>query len=524
MDCERLPEFVCLPDGKSEPFEPERIMRSLFAATERLGVPNAFLAQELAEGVLHFLSANSLGPAISVEQLADEIAKVVRELAHPEIAHAFENRQPRQEIVRASAPWPAWFDPMDSSVEMVRAAAAGPLEEFSLNHVYPPDLVSAHKEGLIRLTDLMTPMELAGVANEIPPRDILNAVSTGRQRAGGFLAIDGPEYDLAAEDGGSSEVAEKFAIELFRVSVICGIRPILNLNVPTPPRSAEGSGPLFDGRTPYDPSRRRQIASQLAERASGYGLTVWWHLAADSLDAVQLHQIISLAQEGQIIEFVIDRPGQPVNLGPGLDRQTPAMLLVVGVNLARLVEIMGGPPVDPAVFLAKVASLARFAKTAGHAKQDFLRKYGRPGMRDGFLLERARLVLVPLGLAVAARATDRPPSEFAREIVKNLRFAAENDRPRQLPIRIDAALNLPGWDPVGEPGMPYRQQVRAASPAHVAAGGGRLVFLPPPIGFDAAEALEAIQLTVQTGICRFSFARTGNFDSGSAGIVGSSFP
>jgi hypothetical protein len=56
VDRGSLPETVHLPDGRAEPFEPERISRSLFAAGERLGRPDAFLARELTEGVLHFLA------------------------------------------------------------------------------------------------------------------------------------------------------------------------------------------------------------------------------------------------------------------------------------------------------------------------------------------------------------------------------------------------------------------------------------------------------------------------------------
>ena len=56
-----LPERVRLPDGRTEPFEPERITRSLFAAGERVGQPDAFLSQEMTEGVLYFLAAESVG-------------------------------------------------------------------------------------------------------------------------------------------------------------------------------------------------------------------------------------------------------------------------------------------------------------------------------------------------------------------------------------------------------------------------------------------------------------------------------
>jgi len=99
--------------------------------------------------------------------------------------------------------------------------------------------------------------------------------------------------------------------------------------------------------------------------------------------------------------------------------------------------MLGGPPVSSELFFMKLASLTRFAKTAGHAKQDFLRKHGRPELREAFLLDRARLVLIPDGLEEVATMTELPPAEFVREIPRAMKLAAEQDRPRMLPVRIE---------------------------------------------------------------------------------------
>ncbi len=75
-----------------------------------------------------------------------------------------------------------------------------------------------------------------------------------------------------------------------------------------------------------------------------------------------------------------------------------------------------------------------------------------------------------------------------------------------LPVRVDAGLDLPGWDAVGEPGLSLLHQVRAASPSHLAAAGGRLVLHPPANGYSLTDVEEALGLAGRSGICRLCFA------------------
>jgi hypothetical protein len=181
-----------------------------------------------------------------------------------------------------------------------------------------------------------------------------------------------------------------------------------------------------------------------------------------------------------------------------LDRQVQATLIQVGVNLGRLVELLGGAPVDPVLYLKKISSLARFAKTAGHVKQDFLRRHGRPGLREAFRLDRARLVLVPLGLPEAATASERSPGDFAREILKSIRTAAETDRPRVLPVRVDSPLGDWGAISLRDADSSLRQQVRTASTLHAATGAGRL-------DFSADQREEAMRLASEGSVSRVRF-------------------
>src|SRR5207248_10461462 len=83
------PAWVTKRDGRLVPFEADKISRALFAAAEDLGAADAFLARELADGVVHFLSAEAEGTTPTTAQVEETVVKVVRELGHPALAEAF---------------------------------------------------------------------------------------------------------------------------------------------------------------------------------------------------------------------------------------------------------------------------------------------------------------------------------------------------------------------------------------------------------------------------------------------------
>ncbi|HKA06598.1 MAG TPA: ATP cone domain-containing protein [Gemmataceae bacterium] len=470
------------PNGRSEPFEPERITRRLFAVTERVGHPDAFLARELTDGVLHFLNSDTVGPNPTPSQIAEVVVKVVRELGQPALASAYEES--------VGLP-PGGLLP--ESLNEPSDARIGP------SQIFPRDLVSAHEEGLIRLTGLESPRELAGVLTHLPLGGIRHAVRHAREIAGEYLAIDGPEFDLAAMPGDPIQLADEFLQEARSAAVAAGLTLILNLNIALPPaRMSEGAGPLFQPGAGKESDRHRQIARALGERAHDGPLAIWWHVTADNAK----HNMPAERLLRNSTEFVFDRDRAPIQLGPGIDRQTPATLIEVGVNLARLVELTGGLPVDPEVFLRRVGSLARFAKTAGHVKHDYLRRHGAAAVREAFLLDRARLVLVPIGLADAARAANGPPAEFARDILRTLRTAAEGDRPRVMPVRIDSPLGDDEWGAVADPDFSMRQQIRRASQLHAVTGAGRVDLVVNGTNGDRAEAL---RLAAESSVVRLRF-------------------
>src|SRR5262249_60899530 len=131
----------------------------------------------------------------STDEIADVVVKVVRELGRPELAEAFAAHGRR----RARRPSP----PAAPAELTLRLAADTPpgevasrcLEEYSLQAVFGRDLAAAHADGLLTLTDLTTPGELAGCLLPPlgPPTGPRGAVEAGGavRRGAGRLGVVG---------------------------------------------------------------------------------------------------------------------------------------------------------------------------------------------------------------------------------------------------------------------------------------------------------------------------------------------
>src|SRR4051794_23662146 len=174
-DAPTPPAWVTKRDGRLVPFEADKISRALFAAGEGLGRPDAFLARELTDGVVHFLAAEADPTPPTTRQVADLVVKVVRELGQPALAEAFAEHGRRRDrgAVRRPAPparpLPAAGDPGEAGV-VVRFPPGMPLAEvlpacarsYTLQAVFARDLVAAQADGLLTLTGLEAPGELEG--------------------------------------------------------------------------------------------------------------------------------------------------------------------------------------------------------------------------------------------------------------------------------------------------------------------------------------------------------------------------
>jgi len=516
-------------DGRLVPFEADKISRALFAATENLGRPDAFLARELADGVLHFLAAEKPGAVVTTEQVSDCVTKVVRELGQPALARAFEeggrsgraaglatdHEQPqavegRPALERVQArPSPGHpgksIEEPSPSHELGQGPARLDLQGFSLREIFTRDLAAAHADRLLILGGLETPLKLtAGLL--APPSlsagDLLKAIDQARSLVGGFVVLDGPEY-LLARQSLSEEAATDFMQVLQTALRLSHLTGVVNLNCRIRPPGSEdrAPGPLFAGE-PEPPGddvlnrlREATLETLSGKEPNKAPLRIDWHLAAaDFLPAAQsrLQRLARCALKGVPVTFVFDRPRRPVALAEGVDRPHPNLLLEVGVNLPRLLDQLR-PGLDPAEFVHKVGSLARLALSAGTQKRDFLRRQSvnRPGLQSAFLLERARLKVVPVGLDEAVRRllgnfpeVDDAALEFARQIIARLHNVLGDDgQGRLLDTCVGSAYPDSGFPEdrafKGGPEPALEHRLRAAGVLHAVTGQGTALLLFP---------------------------------------------
>jgi hypothetical protein len=534
-----LPNWVTKRDGRLVPFDGDRICRAVFAAGERTGRPDPFLARELTDGVLHFLAEDGATDPLPTDQLADVILKVVRELGHPALAQSF--AQYRTAKVRRSQ---LNLNPISSDDTLARFVASRPtareliqltatesLAAFSRKAVYSPDLVAAERERLLQLFDLHTPLELAGGVIEPKPPvgqpgefGWVEALEAAREQYGSFVAIDSPEHTLAPLN--SLSLVRSWLRELRIGLRLTDLRVAINLNTTVPPCWAEtaAAGPLFPALSADEGQRYADLSDILLEHlldADSDQLRIDWHLGERDFLPGHRNRLLRLARrviEGAPVTFVPDRPRRPVVLAEGLDRQNPAVLGVVGVNLTRLLSIVRTDEqssVEPPVLLKKLASLARLALSVGHARREYLRRNARPVVTRGFLLDRARLVVTPLGLDAAVQAVTGQGAadgsaglEFSRQILQSLYATLQNDLAGQLPACLDSPpLGLSA--DVESAGPTPRQQIRAAGVQHTAAGAGTAVV---QLGGDRAPTAEEIAHLLwyawqQPGLVRVRFVR-----------------
>jgi len=526
-----LPVWVTKRDDSLVAFEPDKISQALFAATEALGHPNAFLARELTDGVLHFL-AQEAGPAIpTTAQLSELVVKVVRELGQPVLAQVFAGGA-QAKVARAQAPCPEVafkFNPADSPAAIVAKC----LSAYSLHAVFSRDLAAAQRDGLLTLIGLEAPLQLAACAvgsleaasADVAPGCSLGVALDATEALAQVVCLDSPEHALAVD------LSLKTGAALGEVARAAERHTIINLGCDLPPiwARAASTGPLFADQTrSANPAEVAALADALLEQRIGTSnpgtYRIDWHLsqrdfvsAATARFEPRLLRLARLAVAKPNLTFTFDRARRPIALGEGLDRRHPAVLLAVGLHLPRLLEFPGARS-QPKVFLQKLATLARLALSAGVQKRNYLRRQskttaGAPDLGRGFLLERARLLVVPVGLETAVRSLagcgleDKAGLDLARLMIERLREVLEEDgRRANLDSCIDGlttfsadargafalggAGNLPSeqahvaglWVAgltAWAPSMPPRNQLRIAGNLHAAAAGGTAaLFLP----------------------------------------------
>jgi hypothetical protein len=517
------------------PFEADKISRALFAATESLGRPDAFLARELTDGVVHFLTAEVEGSPPNTAQVRELVVKVVRELGHPALAEAYATHVRPPQAAGAPGTERAARTPAVPLEDAPAAFLSSCLRAYTLEHVFARDLAAVQRDGLLALTGLEAPLELAGCVLKPTAMGLAEAVVEARRLAGEFVVLDGPEYALAPFSR-SSDAAADCARELALGLRATGLSAVVNLNCATPPSWAGelAEGPLFAGQRETTAPRQwaadaDALLEALGRADAGPGrVRIDWHLAErDFLPAAEprLLRVARRAVEGKAIAFTFDRPRRPVPLAEGVDRSHPAVLLTAGLHLPRLAAQSGSQEVER--FVQKLASLARLALSAAVQKREFLRRHSedRPDLTRGFLLSRARLVAAPVGLEAVARAftgcglcEGKPAVDFTRRVVQRLRDVLRQDGRAclvetcldapSLGFRLGAAegevAGLTPWDA----GAEVKHQLRAAGALHAAAEMGTAAVLLP----DAAPSAEELAGWLrwawkQTDVTRVRFLR-----------------
>ena len=196
------------------------------------------------------------------------------------------------------------------------------LEDYSLEKVYSRDLAAAHGNGLLVLTGLEAPRELAA-AVLTPPEpsatlqalQLLEAILEARGGVAGWLAFDGAEY-LELEKG-----SPPLPRLLTPVLQAAGLQARLHLNAAEPPSWAmrAAQGPLFADHAdagPADPlhSAAAVVQAVLARDREHCPFGIDWHLGerdfAESGAAVRaelLESMVRAALGEYPITFVFDR-------------------------------------------------------------------------------------------------------------------------------------------------------------------------------------------------------------------------
>ena len=471
------PAWVSKRDGRLVPFDADRISRALFAASEAIGSPNAFLARELADGVVHFVAMDSEGATPTTARIAEVVEQVVRELGQPELARTFA----LQAVGRVRVP-------QGSRMAIARRRA----------WVYTRDLESVRDAGLLILPSDEPDLLCRAVLGP-PSGDLVTDMRSMRRLVGQAIALDGLESRAA------SVSCRELALQVARSLEETGLSATANLNLAPPSWAGPvATGPLF-AEAGFDPTRECKLADELLDALlllDSTRLGIDWHLGAADFEtggAARLDRVLFLALAGSPIAFAFDRPRRPLSLGPGLDRRHPAVLLEVGLDLPALAS-QSGLLADVDRFRVRLGTLVRLALSAATQKRDHVRQTERgPELSSGFLL-------VPVGLdEVVAQFTGWSMSnggeslDLGRSLIRRLREALAHDgRLAQMDCCLDgpAGFRLSGegvagltpWDATAS----LRSQIRAGSALHAGNGAGSVALFVGGEEATLAGTLESI--------------------------------
>lgn len=486
-----LPIWVRRRDGSQVPFDADQICQSLYAAAESLGTRDAFLIRELTDAVVHFLGRETWQIIPTTQQIAAEVAKIVREIGHPQLARCYAEMQ---EAGAAEAGVTQISIPITGGQGAFLEAAS---ESYALDAVFSRDVGAAVRAGLLSIATPPSPA-LTTLVVDAPRFAELPwwiALEDWRAAGGKRWIVDSPEWLCTHH---MHPAMTPHLCERLLSLPIVGQREVeLHLNVAEPPAwsAAQVASPLF-ASTEDDTSQqeRSNFLDGLLERWKALQSpklpAIAWHISErtfrDEIERRQLHSLLRPALQGKPIRFLFDRPRTPIALSEGMDRRSPGVLLEVGLELMAFAQ-RADIALDASTMLQKAPSLARIAVSALGQQRRYLREAPDDSpLKQRFLIDRAAGAVVPLGLDETVRAVtgeslmNSPLSlDFALKLLQTLRDALHQ---AGRAIHLDFRLECP--PSMLSSSLPPEKQLEIAGRLHQRTGAGTATLILP----DEAEA------------------------------------
>ena len=517
-----LPRWVRRRDGSQVPFEADRICQALFAAAEALGTPSAFVIRELTDVVVHFLGQDQFAGIPTTAEIAEEVAKIVREVGQPALAKRYAEMQQ----ARAAA------SPAQAGKQITTACSETPadfvrdcLEAYGWATIYSRDVAAAVREGLMTVGGLATPATLTSLVIDTPRLAELPwwpALDDWGASGGETWIVESPEWLCTAQT--HPALTPLLCERLLSLPTLADRAVELHLNIAEPPSwsPAHQASPLF---APVDDdfmARDRAVfLDSLLERWKILQTpripALAWHLSDNSFrdesERRQLQSLLRLALQGKPIRFVFDRPRAGVTLSEGLDRKSSGVLLDVGFDLTTFAQ---RPDIahDGAALLKKLPSLARMAVSAAVQKRRFLRSLpDHAPLKRGFLIERAVCVVTPIGLdkivrTITGESLAKSPLSlnFALQIVQTLK---ETLTQAGRAINLDLRLDSPHLGGTADATVAPQTQLTTAGKLHACIGAGTMTLL---LGDELDTNTDALTELLQwawasTGVVRLQLQR-----------------
>lgn len=507
-----LPHWVRKRNGQIVAFDSDVINRDVFTSTQHLKNPDVLLAGELTQGILHFLADEADGPTVSTEQIADVVIKVIRELGQPMLAEVLEARL-RSERTNSETNGFAQDSTRPATSGLSDWLRLSPdeaheecLRQLCLQTCFASDVAQAHDEGLITLGGLHTPLTLSAAAlTDVDTQDLSHKLADVAEMVGQVIVLPllNP-VEANATPEGAEQIWEKVFSDLHLVLRLTRREAIVNANAESPhPRTELGT--LFEqsSPTPHNFISSSELLDAF-QQWPDLKAQLDWHLKAEDFETSNRDRTLHAASaslRGANVRFVFDRSRRGIaSWGDGIDRDHPAVLLTVGLHLDSLATRAHSLNLHnpESWFLDRVNSLAELALRAGLQKRGYLRDSlsESSSARQGFLLERARLLVTPIGLEHAVRLVtgqslfaESHALEFAQKIIQQMVDALTQ---KSLPTGLDWCMDSsPGTkllsdihgqmkaDTKSDPGVPIPRQIQILGSLHsITRSGTGEILLP----------------------------------------------